>query len=280
MAEHWSIVEVELIIAEYFSMLEKDLAGIKFNKSELNKKLQKFLPKRSHKSIEYKHQNISAVLAKNGYPYIKGYAPAWNFQKKSVNLEQKVLDFIDNKKKIIESSFELFVEDKPFVQITPKFENWLDSPPENNIAAEPAEKIFRPIKINYLEREQRNRNIGNSGEQLVFTFEKWRLNQSDKPHLADKVEWVSREKGDGAGFDILSKNLNGSDKFIEVKSTKLTKETPIFFSNTEYDFSKKHTENYWLYRVFDIQSAPRMFEVNGRFDEFCQVEAVSYKGLF
>jgi hypothetical protein len=51
MSENWSTLEVELIIADYFSLLEKDLAGVKFNKSEYRKKLLPLLPKRSDSSL-------------------------------------------------------------------------------------------------------------------------------------------------------------------------------------------------------------------------------------
>jgi hypothetical protein len=62
------------------------------------------------------------------------------------------------------------------------------------------------------------------------------INQG-KEKLAEQVRWISKEEGDGAGFDILSRNLNGTDKYVEVKTTKLAKETPIFFTKNELDFS-------------------------------------------
>ena len=73
-----------------------------------------------------------------------------------------------------------------------------------------------------------------------------------KEALTDKVEWVSKDVGDGAGFDILSKNKNGTDKYIEVKTTKLTEETPIFVTRNELKFSIKNEKNYFLYRLFNL----------------------------
>ena len=58
----WSDIEVELIVAEYFSMLSKELSGKNYKKSEHRKKLLPLLNNRSEGSIEFKHQNISAVL--------------------------------------------------------------------------------------------------------------------------------------------------------------------------------------------------------------------------
>ncbi|WP_414601187.1 DUF3883 domain-containing protein [Algoriphagus sp. NG3] len=81
-------------------------------------------------------------------------------------------------------------------------------------------------------------------------------------------------------FDILSHNPNGTDKFIEVRTTKLAKETPIFFSSNEYQFSKVNNDSYHLYRVFDFAKSPKLFTVNGDFDSFCRKEPVQFKGWF
>ena len=98
----------------------------------------------------------------------------------------------------------------------------------------------RPIKINYLEREQGNQKLGEFGEDLVIKYEKWKLIKLGRTNLAEKVEWISKEEGDGAGFDILSKNLNGTDKYIEVKTTKLGKETPFSSQETSFNFHWKN----------------------------------------
>lgn len=277
MDEDWSDIEVELTIADYFSMLYDELAGKPVNKSAHRRKLLPLLKGRSEGAIEFKRCNISAALIKMGQPFIKGYQPRYNYQKL---LDIKVAEFLSEKRAVSERSFTEFA-DKIIEKIkVPAFDSWLDDAPLKSIINEPAVPYFKPIKINYLEREQRNRSLGNSGEELVIQYEKWRLNKEGKPSLADKIEWISKEKGDGAGFDILSRNSNGTDRYIEVKSTKLSKETPIFFSNTEFEFSKRHANAYWLYRVFNIQSKPKMFQANGSFDHFCNIEPVSYKGMF
>jgi len=58
----WSRLEVELVVADYFAMLWKELAGQPVDKTAHRKALQPQLNGRSHGSIEFKHQNISAVL--------------------------------------------------------------------------------------------------------------------------------------------------------------------------------------------------------------------------
>jgi hypothetical protein len=100
-----------------------------------------------------------------------------------------------------------------------------------------------------------------------------------KESPAEKIEWVSQES-DGHGFDILSRNSNGTDRFIEVKSTKLTKEAPIFFSKNEFEVSAQKKSNYYLYRLFNLKSDPKVFIKEGSFAEFCNYKAVNYKGWF
>ena len=91
------------------------------------------------------------------------------------------------------------------------------APPESSILNEPEDQIYLPKKQNYIELQQRNSSIGLLGESLVFDYEKWRLNKAGYPSLAKEVKWISKDEGDGAGYDILSKNTYGADIFIEVK---------------------------------------------------------------
>ncbi|MFC3175016.1 hypothetical protein ACFOD9_12220 [Novosphingobium bradum] len=79
LADAWSDREIDLIVADYFAMLTDELADVPFNKAEHNRALQE-LTGRSKGSVEFKHQNISAVMLGLGQPWITGYKPAANFQ--------------------------------------------------------------------------------------------------------------------------------------------------------------------------------------------------------
>lgn len=76
----WSDRENDLIVADYFAMLADELAGRSCSKAEHRRALLPLLDGRSEGSIEFKHQNISAVLKALGEPWIEGYKPAFNFQ--------------------------------------------------------------------------------------------------------------------------------------------------------------------------------------------------------
>jgi len=76
----WSEDEVELIVEDYFSMLQLQLKDIPFNKSEHRRALVSKIG-RSEGSIEFKHRNISAILDLLGFEHLSGYLPAMNYQR-------------------------------------------------------------------------------------------------------------------------------------------------------------------------------------------------------
>lgn len=273
----WTEREVELIVSDYFNMLAAELTAQIYSKAEHRRSLLPLLNNRSEGSIEFKHQNISAVLINLGQLYIRGYLPRFNYQK---NLENKVVEYLiaDNS---IENKFKAYVEKEisplPFNQ----FENLIVEAPSLSKLSEPAPAYSKsPVKINYLEREQRNTSLGTAGEDFILSYEKWNLSRIGKDKLAEQVKWISKEEGDGCGFDILSKNNDGSDKYIEVKTTTLGKETPFFFSRNELLFSEEKSLNYHLYRLFNFKNTPKLFLKNGGLNTICQSVPISYKGYF
>jgi len=277
MNDDWSDAELDLIIADYFAMFSDEVKGIKYNKSAHRRKLLPLLNNRNDASVEFKRRNISAVLVEMDLPFIKGYLPAYHFQRKP--LISRVGVYLGRTPKL-EDEFKEFSDTVPDTPKSLNFSGLVVQPPKRKKPSEKFEIERKPIKINYLEREQNNRRLGLKGEELAMEYERFNLMKSGKEALAEKVEWVSKELGDGLGYDILSKNLNGTDKYLEVKTTKLGKQAPFFFSSNEYKFSREHKPNYHLYRVFNFNENPKMFILNGSFDDFCRVEAVQYRGKF
>ena len=278
MTESWSKAEVILIVAEYFEMLSKELSRIPYNKAEHRRRLLPLLDNRSEGSIEFKHQNISAVLINLGRPYISGYLPRYNYQ--SI-LEDEVINFlIDHPEQ--DTVFQQFVERAIIKQqSTIDFNRIRVTPPPLSSVSEPGVAYRgKPLKINWLEKEQSNLSLGYYGEELVIEYEKWNLIRRGADHLADKIEWISKEQGDGAGFDILSKNINGADKYIEVKTTRLGRETPFFFSANELQFSINQAHDYHLYRLFNAENDVKLFQKNGALSSICNSVPIMYRGYF
>ncbi|MBL7733222.1 MAG: DUF3883 domain-containing protein [Chitinophagaceae bacterium] len=276
----WSPDEVKLIVDDYFRMLTSELKNLSYSKTEHRNRLLTLLKNRNGSSLEYKHRNITAALNNMGLPGIKGYKPAINYQKQL--LESEIINYITEHKAEVEALFDNFsksIESRPQIEIFENIDRHLVDPPEPTEISE-REPSFLPIKTNYLKKEQNNRAIGEKGEEFVFRFEKARLIRAGKELLSEKVEWVSRDNGDGTGYDILSKNENGSDRFIEVKTTKLSKYTPIFFSKNELAFSKKTDRSFFLYRVFNFSKFPQLFIRQGQYESYCRVFPETFKGVF
>jgi hypothetical protein len=95
--------------------------------------------------------------------------------------------------------------------------------------------------------------------------------------LADRIEHVSKTKGDGAGFDILSFETDGRERFIEVKTTAYIAETPFYLSRNELSFSTEEAAKFHLYRLFNFRKQPRMFTLKGALDANCRLDPVSYR---
>src|SRR5262249_37869425 len=123
----------------------------------------------------------------------------------------------------------------------------------------------------FVAREALNRGLGLEGEKFVLNFETARLRAEGKARLADRIEHVSAERGDGAGFDIKSFEADGSDRLIEVKTTGYGKETPFYVTSREMDTSRRLENQYQLYRVYQFRPKmkPGLFALPGAIEDSC-----------
>lgn len=75
----WNQRELDAVIPAYFDMLTAEIDGKIYSKAESRSKLLEVI-RRSAGAIEFKHQNISAVLDRLGKTWIGGYKPRHNTQ--------------------------------------------------------------------------------------------------------------------------------------------------------------------------------------------------------
>ena len=269
MPADWSKAEVEATVADYLAMLEKELAGVSYSKTAHRRHLIGLLDGRSEQSVEFKHANISAVLIELGFPYISGYKPRSNYQGL---LHDIVSERLSSSRRLLD----IAAADADGLIAVPEVDDILSiltdppSPSRPREAREPTTQRLA-FSINYLEREGRNRSLGEAGEEFVMNFERARLIGAGKQALADRIEHTSRVRGDGAGFDILSFEPSGRERLIEVKTTKYGRETPFFVSRNEVAVSESHAPKYHLYRLFAFRAAPRLFTLNGALSITCEL---------
>jgi len=274
----WSESEVLAIVEDYFSMLALELKGTPYNKAQHNRELAQRLNNRSKGSIEMKHMNISALMNELGMPAISGYKPYSNYQKNI--LPDAVLDRLAAHPDLTT----MIHEDVSSVIQIPSVENilaLLEKPPvldrssKKEIVKEPSNNYS--VRTNYLELEAANKSLGDAGEQFAINFERARLISLGKESLADRVEHVAQTQGDGAGFDILSFETDGADRFIEVKTTKYGRYSPFFVSANELRFSEKHEKSYHLHRIFQFRNDPRLFSLPGSVEKNFILSPTEYR---
>lgn len=250
----WTDREIDLIVADYFDMLRHEIARQPYVKAHRNAALRE-LTGRSRGSVEFKHQNISAVLLRLGMPWISGYKPMENYQ-------GALIDGIDRFLSADSQAFEQpvkqggagFAEDAAVLfEPPPKLD-------EIDASAPPAlERLVR--KFDPAERDARNRVLGKRGEERVLLAERVRLSQQGRPDLAKMVRWTSQEDGDGAGYDILSYYNSGEERLLEVKTTSGHRTTPFYLSENERALSAERPDAFRIVRLYDFARMPRAFEL-------------------
>src|SRR5688572_13359259 len=251
MSRDWSPEENARTVDSYFRMLKRELARERVVKSAMYRELAPALDGRTPKAIEYKFENISAVLLRLEYPFVNGLKPAWNYQRQ---LRDEVIAYLTS-----HPEFDALVREHADRRPgEPRFDNLLELD-EPAPAVEPAGGMVRetasfgPVRINYFERESRNRELGVKGEKLVLDYEVARLEKHGQDRLARKVDWVAQSKGDGLGYDIQSFEVDGRDRLIEVKTTTRGPRAPFYVTARELDCSRAHADSYQIYRVHSFE---------------------------
>jgi hypothetical protein len=241
---------------------------------------------RSEGSVELKHQNISAVLRDLGYFWIPGYKPRSNYQERlAVEVERWVTQNPDL------DGYALAAAEAPAA--APEhfdFEGFQVSSPPLREGAEAGVREYQQasyqegprvaMRRDYAAREAYNTSLGRAGEELIYKFEKHRLLQAGHTGLAAKVEHVARTQGDGLGFDILSFEESGEERFIEVKTTTFAKETPFFASAAEIRFAQRNARRFALFRLFDFRRKPKCFALPGQIESQCALDPFTYRCAF
>jgi hypothetical protein len=269
MAEIWTRAEVEIAVADYFAMLEDEIKGKAYSKAAHWKKLQPRLKNRT--SVDRKHQNISAVLIKLGYPYIAGYKPLWNHQ---ALIRDIVVDRVER-----DAALAALISRKVSSPVTtqPSVEKVKLVPPPKRSSKDPVvSPQLAVVRKDFLEIEARNRALGLAGEHFVIEMEKKRLTDSGYRELAKRVEHVAETKGDLLGYDVLSFEASGCERLIEVKTTRFGEMIPFYVSPNEIKVSERNAAIYQLFRLFSFHETPGLFVLHGSLKSSCRLEPVRF----
>ncbi len=257
-------------------MLVKDIAGQAYGKAAHRRRLLPRLRQRSEAAIEFKHQNISAVLKGLGEDWIPGYKPAFNFQ---MSLVDAVARWLAGNPAWLGPS----VAAGAAAGLREAAPLWVGPPPTLSNQPPPQElELMQQIarKFDAAGKDARNRALGRAGEALVLDHERRTLADAGRPDLARAVRWVSEEEGDGAGFDIASFAPDGKQRLIEVKTTNGWERTPFYISRNELAVAEERRGEWLLLRLWNFARAPRAFELHPPLDAHVSLTATAFQASF
>ncbi len=146
----------------------------------------------------------------------------------------------------------------------------------NNVNVSNENISFTPVILDFLKQQKENQRIGDFGEKYVLLYEQERIK---KWSLKKTVEHVSKSRGDGLGYDILSYDENSLPKYIEVKTTKAGLSAQFFITRNELECSKNDQDSYFLYRLYNFDEeklTADLFIHQGDLTEYC-INPSTYK---
>jgi len=275
-SQAWTDAENDLIVADYFAMLANDVAGRPYNKTEHRRQLLPLLNNRSDGSVEFKHQNISAVLKGLGEVWITGYKPAFNFQTSLVDAVAGWLAMNPDWTRRTLSS-------RPVDGMAEAAQLWVGPAPTltNQPPPDELEQMLHIAKnFDVAARDERNRALGKAGEERVLKHERDTLTAAGREDLAQQIRWVSEEDGDGAGYDIASFDADGRQRLIEVKTTNGWERTPFHISRNELAVADERREEWCLFRLWNFARTPKAFELRPPLDAHVSLTATSFQASF
>lgn len=278
MAGDWTDEQNDGIVADYFAMLAADIVGCTYSKAEHNRRLQAMIG-RPRGSIEYKHQNISAVLKGLGEDWLPGYKPAFNFQ---ASLVDAVVRWLNRHPDWLAPVARMAMGPSPSA-LREDAVLWIGPPPTHSNTPPPDELEQMTIiarKFDVAERDARNRALGRAGEERVLAHERASLLAAGRTDLAERIRWVSQVDGDGAGYDILSFDTDGSDRLIEVKTTNGWERTPFHITRNELAVADERRDDWRLVRVWNFAREPKAFELRPPLQAHLSLMATAYQANF
>ena len=275
--EPWTDAEDEAIVRDYFEMLQLEQRGERYNKAAHRRRLAESVERGDH-AMQYKSRNISAILVELGMPFIQGYKPLRRYQAAlatavDAHLQQAghLHGFLVGEDRPDPSSSES--DEFPLTAEQIRIE---DPPDPAEVSTD--ERMRRVVRIHDpAMRDARNRRLGTAGERLVLRHERHRLRAASLDHFAERVRWIAREEGDGAGFDILSFDSDGRERWLEVKTTTGPSTTPFFLTENEHRVSEENKDRYRLVRLYDFRTAPSAYCLRPPLRDHLRLDLACYR---
>ncbi|MEQ9437486.1 MAG: DUF3883 domain-containing protein [Cyclobacteriaceae bacterium] len=149
--------------------------------------------------------------------------------------------------------------------------------PKTGYSAIPeAKATFVGVDKDFVKESFVLKKLGDAGEQLVLDYEMHYLIEQGREDLAERVRKVL----DGEGYDIHSYQPDGSDKFIEVKTTSHRDSSqPFYLTINEKQFAESHLDNYLIYRLYNynqVTNTADFYIIENPLDE-CMADPIAFR---
>ena len=228
--------------------------------------------RKDEKKLKRKYKNYNIKYEK--YRFIKLLQRAQdavlNESNTTVESVETVVSQTDNKSSAItHDKTNLDILDYPITESAEEIElNIADSPTITSKSKSNSNKVRTKEDINYSEQQTISQKIGDRGEELVLRNEIEKIKQWGLPdEILSKVRRVSLESDD-YGFDILSFDKDGNERYLEVKTTKTNgKNFSFILTRNEFEHAKTYGSRYSFVIVFDILCNPRIWYMGNPFVE-------------
>jgi hypothetical protein len=150
---------------------------------------------------------------------------------------------------------------------TPRNEEFFDTDILALIADDTSEyeELKETFDLSQILREIKNYstgNIGVVGETLTITHEKNRLEQNDRPDLVHLIKFIPTHLA--IGFDISSREIDGSIRNIEVKTTSSSKDiifTRFHLTPNEWAVAESYQDRYYVYRLMISKESIKLYVI-------------------
>lgn len=200
--------------------------------------------------------------------------------------EELLKKYASRRNKYYDPEYHLLVQDIVYSAIYFDNPEVLDEKDEVDIKeftlqAKEGKVVLKGTHIDHIQEAKSNKEIGDAGEEFVYQYER---DEVKKYKLGDdkQVRRVAKLDGDGLGYDILSYDKYGNEKYIEVKTTSGPEDGHIFITANELAQSEKLPEQYYLYRVYEFDKVNLKGKISirkGSLKDLC-ISAQTYKVNF
>lgn len=194
----WNGEELKVLLDSYMRMLLREIAGEDYNKSDENRLVQQ-LTGRSKGAVEFKHCNISAVLAEMGFPYISGYKPRSHVQTDLKSLVQNVAPHTLLSMKSAATDFNTSLtgsERSPSIEADLSSGSSGNIPPGNSDSMEISDRGWRPIQ-NLWDRATGGRGVAVKPDSSASSTAAFWPDALRPPAVSEAISWFKEGISNG-----------------------------------------------------------------------------------